>query len=125
MRFQVFEGTMNADLLMGFCQRLMTSTERQVSWVRDHVRVHPAQVFQAWRDDHRDDMEGFYRPADSPDWNPDESLNGDVNAGVHRGKPARDNAQRNSKVRSPMNMRQNQPERVKKYVQHRSIKYAA
>ena len=48
-----------------------------------------------------------------------------VKAGVHRGKPARDNAQRNNKVRRPMNMRQNQPERVKQYVQHRSIKYAA
>ena len=74
VRFQVFEGTMNADLLMGFCRRLMTSAQRQMSWVLDHVHVHPAQVFQAWRDDHRDDMEGFYRPADSPEVNPDESF---------------------------------------------------
>ena len=95
------------------------------AWVPDHVRVRPAQVFTAWLDDHRDDMEGFYRPADSPEWNPDESLKYDLKAGIHCGKPARDNAQRNSKVRRPMNMLQNTPERVKKYVQHRSIKYAA
>ena len=124
-RFQVVEGPMNADLRMGFCQRLMTSAQRQGSWVFDHVRVHPAQVFQAWLDDHRDDLEVVYRPADSPEWNPDESLKGDVNAGGHRGKPTRDKAQRNSTVRRPMNRRQNKPERVKKYVQHRSIKYAA
>ena len=105
--------------------QLMTSAQRQGSWALDHVRVHPAQVFQAWLDDHRDDLEVVYRPADSPEWNPDESLKGDVNAGGHRGKPTRDKAQRNSTVRRPMNRRQNKPERVKKYVQHRSIKYAA
>ncbi len=125
VRFQVFEGSMNAQILIVFCRRLIKAANRKVFLILDNLRVHHAKVFKAWLEEQTDEIEVFYLPAYSPELNPDEYLNCDLKAGVHSGKPARDKAQLKKKVRSHMKMLQRKPARVQKYFQHRSIEYAA
>ncbi len=125
VRFQVFEGTMNADILVTFCKRLIKSAKRKVYLILDNLRVHHAKVFKAWLEKNRDEIAVYYLPAYSPELNPDEYLNCDLKAGVHSGKPARNKDQLKGKVRSHMFMLQKKPTRVKKYFQHRCIQYAA
>ncbi len=56
VRFQVFEGTMNAQVLIGFCKRLIKSAQRKVYLILDNLRVHHAKVFKAWLAKHEDEM---------------------------------------------------------------------
>ena len=125
VRFRVFEGSMNADILIDFCKRLIKSSKRKVYLILDNLRVHHAKVFKRWLSEHEDEIEGFYLPSYSPELNPDEYLNCDLKAGVHSGKPARDKNQLKKKVISHMRMLQKKPGRVAKYFEHRKIRYAA
>lgn len=125
VRFQIFDGTMNADRLIAFCQRLIKSAGRKVYLILDNLRVHHAKIFKAWLAEHEDEMSVFYLPSYSPELNPDEYLNCDLKAGVHSGKPARTKQALKKKVLSHMRMLQKKPKRVAKYFQHEKIAYAA
>lgn len=125
VRFKVFEGTMNADLLIDFMKRLIKSAERKVILILDNLRVQHAKIVNAWLADHEEEIEVFYLPAYSPELNPDEYLNCDLKTGVHSGVPARNKNQFSSKVISHMSMLQERQARVNKYFQHRKISYAA
>ena len=125
VRFRIFDGTMNADILIDFCKRLIKSAGRKVYMILDNLRVHHAKVFKAWLAKHMDEIEIFYLPSYSPELNPDEYLNCDLKAGVHSGKPARTKKQLKKKVLSHMRMLQKKPHRVAKYFNHEKICYAA
>jgi len=125
VRFQVFDGTMNADILIDFCKRLIKTAQRKVYLILDNLRVHHARVFKEWLSEHDAEIEVFYLPSYSPELNPDEYLNCDLKAGVHSGKPARDKPSLKKKVVSHMRMLQKRPARVSKYFVHEKIRYAA
>lgn len=125
VRFRVFDGSMNTDILIDFCKRLIKSAQRKVFLVLDNLRVHHARIFKAWLAEHAEEIEVFYLPSYSPELNPDEYLNCDLKAGVHGGKPARDKKQLKKKVVSHMRMLQKKPGRVAKYFEHQKIRYAA
>lgn len=125
VRFRVFDGTMNTDILIDFCKRLIKTAKRKVYLILDNRRVHHAKLFKAWLADNADKIEVYYLPSYSPELNPDEYLNCDLKAGVHSGKPARSKPRLKKKVISHMRKLQKTPARVAKYFQHRKIQYAA
>ena len=125
VRFHIYDGSMNADVLIDFMKRLIRDSNRKMFLVLDNLRVHHTRVVKAWLDENKDEIAVFYLPAYSPELNPDEYLNCDLKAGVHSGKPARSKEALKKKVRSHMHMQQKRPGRVKKYFRHRCIKYAA
>lgn len=125
VRFKVFEGSMNADILIDFMKRLIRGSKKKVFLILDNLRVHHAKVVKAWLQDHKKQIEVFYLPSYSPELNPDEYLNCDLKQGIHSGPPARSKERLQKKVRSHMKMLQNKPERVRKYFEHPSIQYAA
>jgi len=125
VRFKLFDGTMNAQRLIEFCQRLIKAAKRKVFLILDNLRVHHAKVFKAWLNHHKALIEVFYLPAYSPELNPGEYLNCDLKAGVHSGQPARSNQALKKKVISHMRMLQKMPARVASYFRHRKISYAA
>lgn len=61
--------------------------------ILDTLRAHHAEVFGTWPVKHEDEIDVFYLPIFSLELNADEYLNCDLKAGVHSGKPARDEAQ--------------------------------
>ena len=115
---------MNAKRLIEFCRRLIKAAKRKVFLILDNLKVH-AKVFKEWLEGYEDEIDVYYLPAYSPELNPDEYLNCDLKAGVHGGKPARNREQLKKKARSHMKVLQKKPGRVKKYLQHRFIQYAA
>lgn len=54
VRFRVFDGTMNADILIDFMQRLIKDAKRKVFLILDNLRVHHAKVVKAWLAEHKD-----------------------------------------------------------------------
>lgn len=125
VRFQIYDGRMNAQQLIEFLKRLIKDAKRKVLLILDNLRVHHANRVREWLEKHVESIEVFYLPAYSPELNPDEYLNCDLKAGVHSKLPARNRKQLKAKVLSHMRMLQKQPNRVKKYFQHPKITYAA
>ena len=98
VRFRVFDGTMNVDLLIDFMKRLIKDAQRKVFLILDNLRVHHARKVKAWLAEHEDEIEVFYLPAYFPELNPDEYLNCDLKAGVHNGQPARNEKELKAKA---------------------------
>lgn len=124
VRFRIFQGTMNAGILIEFFERLIKAAKRKVYVILDNLRVHHAKVVRAWLEKHAKRIRVFYLPAYSPELNPDEYLNGDLKVGVHSGKPARNKAELKGKLLSHMRMLQKKPARVQSYFKHPKIAYA-
>jgi diphthamide synthase subunit DPH2 len=125
VRFRIFDGSMNADVLIEFMMRLLKDAKRKIYLILDNMRVHHAKPVKEWLEDHKKMIEVFYLPAYSPELNPDEYLNCDLKAGVHSGVPARSKSQLKEKTSKHMRMLQRKPARVRKYFEHRNIRYAA
>ena len=125
VRFKLFEGSMNADILIDFLKRLIKGAKRKVFLILDNLRVHHAKVVKAWLAEHKTEIEVFYLPAYSPELNPDEYLNCDLKQGMHSGTPARSKTQLKKKVIRHMRMLQKKPARVARYFVHPRIQYAA
>ena len=125
VRFQIYDGRMNADQLIQFMKRLIKDAKRKVFLILDNLRVHHAKKVNQWLAQHSEEIEVFHLPAYSPELNPDEYLNCDLKAGIHSQRPARNQKQLKAKVLSHMRMLQKQPMRVMKYFKHPKIAYAA
>lgn len=125
VRFRIFEGSMNADILIDFLWRLTKDAKRKVILILDNLRVHHAKPVKEWLERHKKMIQVFYLPAYSPELNPDEYLNCDLKAGVHSGIPARSKEQLKQKATKHMRMLQRKPSRVRKYFMHEKIRYAS
>ena len=125
VRFQIYDGRMNADQLIQFMKRLIKDVKRKVFLILDNLRVHHAKKVNQWLTKYAEYIEVFYLPAYSPELNPDEYLNCDLKAGIHSKRPARNQKQLKAKILSHMRMLQKQPKRVMKYFCHPKIAYAA
>jgi transposase len=68
--FQVFEGSFNVKLFLGFLKRLIKQAKRKVFVIVDGHPVHRAKLVQAWREKHKEEVEIVYLPTYSPELNP-------------------------------------------------------
>ena len=127
IRFRLFDGTMKADILIDFMQRLVKDARCKVFLILDNLRVHHAKLVKAWLAEHKDEIEVFYLPSYSPELNPDEymNMNGDLKAGVHGGIPAHSKSELKAKAIAHLRKLQKLPCRVMKYFQAEPIRYAA
>ena len=106
----VYEGSMNAQVLIRFLKRLIKNSGRKLFVILDNLRVHHAKIVQEWLEEHREEIELFYLPSYSPELNPDELLNCDLKAGVHSKPPAHHQQQLKGKIVSHMFMLQKTPQ---------------
>jgi len=125
VRWKIFEGEMHADLLIDFFKRLIKDADRKVFLILDNLKVHHARKVKAWLADHEDEIEVFYLPSYSPELNPDECLNADLKDGVTRRAPARSKGQLKKAAISHLRKLQKSPQRVRKYFEHKPVRYAA
>ena len=125
VRWKVFDGAMNADILIDFFKRLIKDAKRKVYLILDNLKVHHARRVKDWLADHEEQIEVFYLPSYSPELNPDECLNADLKDRVTRRAPARSKAQLKKAAISPLRKLQKSPRRVRKYFEHKPVRYAA
>ena len=91
------------------------------------LRVHHARPVKARFAKHQDEVEVFCLPSFSPELNPDEMLNADLNQAVMTKALARTKGQLLILKAIPSHMRtlQKSPERVTSYFEHAPVKDAA
>lgn len=125
MRFMMYRGTMNCQLLIKFMTRLIQDSGRKVFLVLDNLRSHHGKIVKEWLSSHKEAIEVFYLPSYSPELNPDEYLNGDLKLRVHSGMPARNQKELERKTKSFMQSIAKRPQHVQNYFKHPKVKYAA
>ena len=125
VRWMVYDGALNAKILLRFFRRLIKDAGRKVFLILDNLRVHHAKLVRKWLSEHEDQIEVFYLPSYSPELNPDECLNADLKREVTTKAPARNKGQLKKVTFSHLRMLSKSPERVRSYFQHKPVRYAA
>ncbi|WP_197347142.1 IS630 family transposase, partial [Ralstonia pseudosolanacearum] len=118
MRWKIFDGALNADILIDFMRRLIRGAKKKIFLVLDNLRVHHAKPVKAWLAANKERIEVFYLPSYSPELNPDEMLNADLKQAVTKLAPARTKLQLVKATSSHLRSVQRQPARVRKYFEH-------
>jgi transposase len=125
MRWKVFDGALNSDILIDFLARLIKDAKRKVYLILDNLRVHHSKPVKAWLDEHKHAIEVFYLPSYSPELNPNEMANADLKQTVTKLAPARTKLQLVKATARHLRSVQRQPERIKSYFGHDPVRYAA
>ena len=125
MRWKIFDGALNSDILIDFLRRLIKGATKKVFLVLDNLRVHHSKPVKEWLAKHDDAIEVFYLPSYSPELNPDEMANADIKQAVTKLAPARTKLQLVKAASHHLRSVQKQPERIRRYFQHDPVKYAA
>lgn len=125
VQFMVYSDTMNAEKFITFIIQLIKNSSKKIYIIVDNLRVHHAKVLRPWLEERKDKVEIFYLPSYTPEMNPDEYLNCDLKQGMSDKKMPKTTEDLAKNVNEHMVMLQKTPDRVKKYFQHKSIKYAA
>lgn len=125
MRWKIFDGALNADILVDFLRRLVKGATKKVFLILDNLRVHHSKLVKAWLARHTDAIEVFYLPSYSPELNPDEMANADIKQAVTKQAPARTKLQLVKAASRHLRSVQKQPDRIRSYFQHKPVRYAA
>ncbi len=125
MRWKIFDGVLNADILIDFLKRLVRDAGRKVYLILDNLRVHHSKPVKAWLAEHKHEIEVFYLPSYSSELNSDEMANADLKQAVAKLAPARTKLQLVKAAARHLRSVQRQPERIKSYFEHEQVRYAA
>ncbi|VAX19888.1 Mobile element protein [hydrothermal vent metagenome] len=121
----MYSGSMNADRFLKFLRQLIKNRDRKIYLILDNLKVHHSKIVKKWVEKNKRTIELFFLPSYSPERNPDEYLNCDLKEGLSQKPAPRDQVKLENHVKEHMNMLQTKPDRVKKYFNHKDIKYAA
>jgi transposase len=66
MRWKIFDGALNADILIDFLKRLVRDVGRRVYLILDNLRVHHSKPVKAWLAEHKHEIEVFYPSSTLP-----------------------------------------------------------
>ena len=125
VRFSVFDGSINSQILINFLERLLRDADRKIFLILDNLKVHHCEPVRKWFDDHKESIEVFYLPSYSPELNPDEYLNSDFKQEIGKRPDSRKKGSLKKQIRSVMLSIQKQPQRVQNYFLADTIKYAS
>lgn len=125
VQFMIYKENMNADVFILFLEQLIKSQENKIFLILDNLRVHHSKIVKQWVENYTEKIELFYLPSYSPERNPDEYLNCDLKYGLSDKPAPKTQEKLKENLEDHMNMLQNNSDRVAKYFNHESIKYAA
>ena len=125
VEFMIYSGSMNTDRLIEFMKQLIKGKSKKTYLILDNLRVHHSKLVKKWEAENSSKIIIFHLPAYSPEKNPDEYLNCDLKYGLSEKPSPKNQDQLKNNVENHMLMLQENKERVKKYFNHKDIKYAA
>ena len=125
LRFMLYKDNMNAEKLIDFMGRLIKDTKRKVFLILDNLRAHHSKKVSEWLKNHKEEIEIFFLPPYSPEYNPDELLNSDLKRGISKRSMPRSDKELEHNVRSHMKSVQLKPNKIKAFFQAQTTIYAA
>ncbi|NLE06180.1 MAG: IS630 family transposase [Crenarchaeota archaeon] len=124
-RFMIYKGGLKADTFITFLKRLTKDVKRKVFLIVDNLKVHHAIKVKDWLEVNSEQIEIFYLPPYTPEHNPDEYLNQDVKVSLSNKLAPRDQNELTNNLSSYMRGLQRNTKKVRKFFEHKLVKYAA
>ena len=122
-RFMVYD-KMSPDTLIDFMRRLVKDTKRKVFLILDNLRTHHAKRVKAWLEKHKDEIEVFFMPPYTPEYNPDEYLNSDLKRNIGNRPMPLSNKDIVKNIRSYMKTLQLNTNKIISFFKAPSVSYA-
>jgi len=125
MAWMVFRERFTAGVFVEFLRRLIKHSDRKIFLIVDRHPVHRSRRAKRRLAEHADSIRLFYLPGYSPELNPDEFLNQDVETNAVGRQRPKDRADMLARERSYLPSTQRQPHIVRSYFNHEDVRYAA
>lgn len=125
LRFMMFDGNFTADVFIDFLRRLIWKSKVKIFLILDNHRVHHAYKVKDWVKAHKDKIELFFLPPNSPELNPDELLNQDVKSNAVGRKRAKTLTELKNNITRYLFGTQKSPDIIKSYFRKSEVLYAA
>jgi len=126
LRFRLFVGSFTGAVFIDFLGRLLRDCGgRKVHLIVDGHPVHRAKLVSAWVGRHADRIELHFLPGYSPELNPVELLNHDVQANAAGRRRPRSASELRAELHAYLRRRQRHPEVLVRFFEHPATRYAA
>lgn len=125
LRFVLYKDNMNAGKLIDFMRRLIRESGKKVFLILDNLKVHHSKKVTQWLEKHKEQIELFYLPPYSPEYNPDEFVNSDLKRGVGSKASPHSEEELEHLVRSHLKKLQLCPSKVSAFFSAKYVSYAA
>jgi transposase len=124
LQFMVFKHRFNAQVFVGFLDRMKRQVPGKVFLIIDSHPAHRSGKVKNWTQVNKR-FKIFFLPGYSPELNPDEMLNQDVKSNSVGRNRAHHQRELLGNVRGYLRSRQRQPEIVRNYFKEEHVQYAA
>lgn len=119
--FTFSKESINQDRLIDFFERLIKDVGHPIFMILDNLRAHHSKKVTAWVEEHRSQLQLFYLPAYSPEYNPDEYLNHDLKRSIGTQRQACTEPELQEQAESFMSELAKAPEHVQSYFDHPTL----
>lgn len=124
-RWMIVDGAFNHEKLIEFFGSLVKDSGKKIFLILNNLGVHHCKPVKAWLAENKAKMEVFYLPTFSPELNPEERLNANLQHFIRERMLVRTKPKLQVVATYSMNTSANSPECVKAYFQDAFVKYAA
>lgn len=125
MRFRVFRGGFNQEVMIDFLKRLIRDAKRKLIVIADGHPAHKGRRVRSWLKRHAARCELVILPGYAPELNPDELLNQDLKSNVFSAGRPRRRDELIDQTRSYLRGTQKRRDIVRAYFQEPHVHYAA
>lgn len=112
----------NSDRLIEFLERLIKDVGHKIYLILDNLRAHHSNATSEWVEQHKDQIQLFFLPPYSPEYNPDEYLNHDLKQSIGTRQMVRDKEELQSRADDFMEQLSDDSNHVKSYFKHPKLK---
>ena len=107
-----YESSMNAEVFIRFLERLVSEVRQKIFLIVDDLKSHHAILVKEWMETHKAQIEIFFLPPYSPEYNPDEKLNGSLKREMAKNESAKTVSELQGNANEIMGRFQNDPAHI-------------
>ena len=116
--FMFSQESINQQKLIEFLERLLKDVHRKVYIILDNLKVHHGKIVAEWIEKHKDQIQLFFLPSYSPEYNPDEYLNNDLKQSIGSQQQAQSEADLQQSADAFMTTLADDQKHVQSYFDH-------
>lgn len=124
LRYMFYRTSLNAKVFLTFLKRLTKESNRKIFLIVDNLKSHHAIIVREWLEQHKEEIELFFLPPYSPEYNPDEYLNGNLKREMAKKGYSTTIDDLETKARGIMKTIQNSHEHISNFFKAKYVKYA-
>ena len=122
IHFMFSDRSFNSERLIEFLERLIKDVGHKIYLILDNLRAHHSNATSEWVEQHKNQIQLFFLPPYSPEYNPDEYLNHDLKQSIGTRQMVRDKEELQSRADDFMNQLSDDSDHVKSYFNHPKLK---